>query len=73
MEKHIVEKIVDIPNNINYYQSDFNKKNKEKNQRFVRKYKHLYSAKNFIVNYDNLIINNNENLEKGREYELKYE
>lgn len=73
MEKHIVEKIVDIPNNINYYQSDFHKKNKEKNQRFVRKYKQLYSAKNFIVNYDNLIINNNENLEKGREYELKYE
>ena len=56
IEKHIVEKIVDIPKNINYYQSDFKDNRKPKKEKIIlRRYKHLYSAKNFVVNYDNLI------------------
>ena len=63
LEKHIVQKIVDIPNKINYYYSDIidEKINKLK---ILKKYQGKISAKNFIVNYDNLLEeqeNNKEN------------
>jgi hypothetical protein len=73
IEKHIVEKIVDIPKNINYYQSDFKDNRKPKKEKIIlRRYKHLYSAKNFVVNYDNL-INDKEGKNKEYEYENKNE
>ena len=61
-EAHMIQKIVDIPNNIDYYCSDLidNKKDKIK-KRFM--YQQLYSTKNFIVNYDNL-LNDKEEKEK---------
>lgn len=67
IEKHIVEKIVDIPKNINYFYSDMKDNTKEKKENKLKKYKHLYSAKNFYVNYENLI--NEEEKEKLREKE----
>ena len=74
IEKHIVEKIVDIPKNINYYQSDFKDNRKPKKDNIiVRRYKHLYSAKNFVVNYDNLINSDKEGKNKEFEYENKNE
>ena len=59
VETHIIEKIVDINNNIEYYCSDLidNKKEKIKKKYL---YQQLYSTKNFIVNYDNLFNDNKE-------------
>ena len=72
IEKHIVEQIVDVPNNINYFQSDFKDNRKEKKEnKLLRKYKHLYSAKNFYVNYENLI--NKEREEKMRKFDIEYD
>ena len=67
LETHMIEKIVDIPNNVEYYCSDLidNKKEKMK-KRFL--YQQLYSTKNFIVNYDNLLNDNNENEEKEEQH-----
>ena len=65
MEKHIVKKIVDIHNNIYYYYSDEINDNKNDEFRMRKQYQRLYSAQNFIVNYDNLI--DNEKIEKEKE------
>ena len=70
LEKHIVKKIVDIPNNINYYYSDFvdnNNKNKEIKKR-RRRYKTLFSDKGFFINYEHLI---EETKKKEEEKETK--
>ena len=65
LEKHIVKKIVDIHNNIYYYYSDEINDNKNDEFRRRNKYQRLYSAQNFIVNYDNLI--DDEKIEKEKE------
>ena len=65
LEKHIVKKIVDIHNNIYYYYSDEINDNKNDEFRMRKQYQRLYSAQNFIVNYDNLI--DNEKIEKEKE------
>ena len=67
LETHMIEKIVDIPNNIEYYCSDLidNKKEKMK-KRFL--YQNLYSTKNFIVNYEHLLNDNQEDEEKEEHY-----
>lgn len=65
-ETHMIQKIVDIPNNIDYFFSDLidNKKDKMK-KRFM--YQQLYSTKNFIVNYNNL-LNDKEEKEKEKNH-----
>ena len=67
VETHIIQKIVDTPNNIEYYSSDLigNKKEKMK-KRFL--FLQLYSTKNCIVNYDN-ILNDNKVDKKDKENE----
>ena len=71
LEKHIVKQIVDIHNNIYYYYSD--EINDMKNDEFKRRknYQRLFSARNFIVNYDNLI--DDKKIEKEIEKENKEE
>ena len=67
VETHIIQKIVDTPNNVEYYCSDLlgNKKEKMK-KRFL--FQHLYSTKNCIVNYDNLLNDKKED-KKDKENE----
>ena len=70
LEKHIVGKIVDIPKKINYFYSDMLDDNKEGLKKRIIKYQGLlYSAKNFIVNYDHLI--DHDKNEKNKEKDNK--
>ena len=64
LEKHIVQQVVDINKNINYYYSDFieNKKRRETNQK-NNKYKGVYSAKNINTNFGDLIDGEEESEE----------
>ena len=55
LEKHFVQKIVNIPKNINYYYSDIMDKKKKKENKI--KEQKLQSTKDFIVDYDNLLEN----------------
>ena len=61
LEKHFVQKIVNIPKNIDYYYSDIMDKKKQNAKIF--KYQLLQSAKDFIVNYENLLENEEKNCE----------
>ena len=70
LEKHIVKQIVDIPKNINYFYSDLVDNNKNDIKRRIFKYQTLYSAKDFIVNYDNLIDETKREEEKVNKEEL---
>ena len=70
LEKHIVKQIVDIPKNINYFYSDLVDNNKNDIKRRIFKYQTLYSAKDFIVNYDNLIDEAKREEEKVNKEEL---
>ena len=64
LEKHIVQQVVDINKNINYYYSDFieNKKRRVTNQKY-NKYKGVYSAKNINTNFGDLIDGEEESEE----------
>jgi hypothetical protein len=70
LEKHIVEQVVDIHKNINYYYSDFieNKKGRLINHRYIG----VYSAKNFDPNYRD-IIDGEEESEENEEDEKEEE
>ena len=70
LEKHIVKKIVDIHKNIYYYYSDERNDNKNAEFRRRNKYQRLYSARNFIVNYDNLIDEEKNEKEKENKEEI---
>jgi hypothetical protein len=62
LEKHIVEHVVDIQKNIDYFYSDsIDKKNKKK---INRKYKGVYSTKFFDSNFRDFFDDEEENEEK---------
>ena len=65
LEKHIVERVVDINKNINYFYSESieNKKRKKTNKKY-NKYKGVYSAKIFGSNFEDFIDDEEEREEK---------
>ena len=73
LEKHIVKQVVDTNKNINYYYSDFIeiKKRRITNQKY-NKYKGVYSAKNVITNFEDL-IDGEEESEENEEDEKEEE
>ena len=74
LEKHIVEQVVDIHKNINYYYSDFiEDRNRIIAIKKYNKYKGVYSAKNFDTNFGDLICDeeeSEENEEDDKEEDL---
>ena len=67
LEKHMIQRIVDIPNNINFFYSDtINEKNTIKKV-IKKKFQGKNSAKNFIVNYEKLIEKKENNNNKKEE------
>ena len=68
LEKHIVGKIVDVQKKINYFCSDMLDDNKEGLKKRIIKYQGLlYSAKNFVVNYDHLIDDDKNEKDKEKD------
>ena len=67
LEKHIVEHVVDIHKNIDYYYSDcIDKKHRKKNN---RKYKRVYSTKYFGSNFADFFDDDEEESEEKEEDE----
>ena len=65
LEKHIVEHVVDIHNNINYYYSDsIDKKKRRKINKKYYKLKGVYSAKYFDSNFGDFVDDEEESEEK---------
>jgi len=65
LEKHIVEHVVDIHNNINYFYSDsIDKKKRRKINKKYNKYKGVYSAKIFDSNFGDFIDDETESEER---------
>ena len=69
LEKHIVKQIVDVPKNINYFYSDLLDDKKRNKNKLIKNYRGLYSAKNFVIDYDNYFDNDEEEKEFEKENE----
>ena len=68
LEKHMIEKVVNVKKNINYYYSDFMDKKKRKTKRNVNY--SLKSAKDFVVNYDNFFEKKENDEKDNKEDEI---
>ena len=64
----MIEKVVNVKKNINYYYSDFMDKKKRKTKRNVNY--SLKSAKDFVVNYDNFFEKKENDEKDNKEDEI---